>query len=576
MLVLLIYFLLTSLVIIAGFVSPTVREYKISNLGYQSRQSYFLSESGSEDAIYRVKRGKSIGSNEMISLNGGTVSTDIITTSSTRELTSTSSIAGIERKVFTVFSAGVGADFSYGVQVGQGGFDINGGSTLNGNIYANGPITGDSSSSITGSAISGNSSALVLDQYNPFTPSTPEFDIAFGNTAATQDVAQSFQLASSAPLNKVQLYIKKTSTPSDATVKIVSDASGVPGTTVLASGTLSASSVTTSYNWVEVAFTTNPTLATGTTYWFVIDVGSTSATRYYLIGTNNAAQVGYGRGVGKIGQLSGSWNNTTPSGLDYFFKLYVGGIMGIVAGSSGSQWNPLHIGTISGIAQANTVNYVNSTGLIYCQNGTGNNKSCTSGTDPSYISFPVADDQINTWKSDAEAGGVYTGNYTISAGTVTLGPLKIVGNLTVNSGGTLIMSGVIWVTGTITLSGGSTISLSSSYGTNEGVVIADGIVTIGSGADATGSGVSGSYLMIATTSYASNALTISGGSGAVILYAPNGTMNISGGAHLKEAVAYRISISGGSSVDYDTGLINTNFSSGPSGGWNVQRWQEVQ
>jgi phage-related holin len=116
MLVLLIYFLLTSLVIIAGFVSPTVREYKISNLGYQSRQSYFLSESGSEDAIYRVKRGKSIGSNEMISLNGGTVSTDIITTSSTRELTSTSSIAGIERKVFTVFSAGVGADFSYGVQ----------------------------------------------------------------------------------------------------------------------------------------------------------------------------------------------------------------------------------------------------------------------------------------------------------------------------------------------------------------------------------------------------------------------------------------------------------------------------
>jgi hypothetical protein len=54
MLVLLIYFLLTSLVIIAGFVSPTVREYKISNLGYQSRQSYFLSESGSEDAICHV------------------------------------------------------------------------------------------------------------------------------------------------------------------------------------------------------------------------------------------------------------------------------------------------------------------------------------------------------------------------------------------------------------------------------------------------------------------------------------------------------------------------------------------
>ena len=152
----------------------------------------------------------------------------------------------------------------------------------------------------------------------------------------------------------------------------------------------------------------------------VVDAG-TSSTKYYTIGASNG---GYANGVGKIGQVGGTWNNTT-SGLDYYFSIYLGGVTGLIAGSSGSQWNQLHIGTVSGTAQAHTVNYTNATGNIYCQSGTGNNKSCTSQTDPTYIAFPISDANIAQWQADALAGGTYNGDYSVGGDGATLGPKKL-------------------------------------------------------------------------------------------------------------------------------------------------------
>jgi hypothetical protein len=304
----------------------------------------------------------------------------------------------------------------------------------------------------------------------------------------------------------------------------------------------------------------------------VIDAGTNSG-KYYIIGANSA---GYGNGTGKIGQQGGAWNNTTPSGLDYFFSVYLGGVNGLIAGSSGSQWNQLHIGTTSGTAQAHTVNYTNVTGTIYCQAGTGNNKSCTNQTDPTYATFPVSDANIDQWEADALTGGTNNGNYTVGYAGATLGPKKIVGNLTVSNGGILTVTGPLWVTGNITLDGGALIELASSYGTNDGVILADGTITISGGGHATGSGTTGSYIMMLTTSSSTSAASISGGAGAVIVYAPNGTINITGGASLKEATGYKMYIDGGSSITYESGLSNNNFSSGPSGTWSIDTWQESQ
>lgn len=570
MMIVVIFFLFISVSILIGIITPTVREFKIAGTIFNSKNSYFLAESGVEDALYRIKNNKQIGTSETIVLGSSSTTTTITTIGSNqKQIDSLGDTTSNQRKVSATLSTSAGVSFNYGVLVGQGGIDLNSG-TINGNVYANGPITGDSSSAITGTAISANSPSLVSDQSNG--TGTPSSNVIFGDASSTQDVAQSFQVATSSPLNKVQFYIKKIGNPSNATVKIVSDSSGSPSTTVIASGTLSASTVTASYGWVDVSFTTNPLLTIGTTYWVVIDAG-TSSSKYYILGANSA---GYANGLGKIGQQAGTWNNTTPSGLDYYFGIYLGGVNGLIAGSSGSQYNQLHVGTVSGTAQANTVNYTNATGTIYCQSGTGNNKSCTSQTDPTYQSFPVSDANLTQWQADATAGGISTGNYTVGSSGATLGPKKIVGNLTVSNGGTLTLTGTLWVTGNITLDGGALIQLSSTYGTNDGVIVSDGTITISGGGRATGSGTTGSYIMMLTTSSSSSAASISGGAGAVIVYAQNGTITVSGGASLKEATGYRLSVGGGSSITYESGLTNNNFSSGPSGTWSVSSWKESQ
>ncbi|MCC7436642.1 hypothetical protein IT402_02075 [Candidatus Nomurabacteria bacterium] len=564
-----ILFVVIATSISMGLAAPTISSVKSSKDAIESKRSYAIAESGVEDVFYRLKTNKNVSTTETINIGSQQAVTTVTDISGGRkQINSVGDSSSRNRIINLIVQQGTGVSFNYGVLVGQGGLELSGSGTINGNVYANGPITGDSSAVITGTAISGNSPSLTADQSNG--SGVPAYDVVFGNSGSTQDIAQSFQVSTESPLNKLQFYIKKNGSPSNATVKIVNDSSGSPGSSVLASGTLTASSVTTSYGWVDISFNSNPILSMNTIYWIVIDASS-SASKYYIVGANNA---GYANGVGKIGSSPSTWNNTSPSGLDYFFKVFLGGVNGLIAGSSGSQWNQLHIGTISGTAQANTVNYVNSTGDIYCQNGTGNNKACISQPDPVYQQFPVSEANITQWKDEAASGGVYTGNYSVGWAGAILGPKKIVGDLSVGGGGTLTLTGPLWVTGNITLNGGGTIELSPSYSTNDGVIVSDGTISISGGGHATGSGTAGSYLMMLSTSYSSNAISISGGAGAVIAYAQNGTISISGGAALKEATGYRITVSGGSSITYESGLSNNNFSSGPGGSWNISSWRE--
>ena len=256
----------------------------------------------------------------------------------------------------------------------------------------------------------------------------------------------------------------------------------------------------------------------------------------------------------------------------------------MIQGSSLSQWNQMKIGTSgSGNAEANTVNYTNASGFIYCNTGTGNNKSCTPQSDPSYVAYPVSDANITKWKSDASAGGTYNGDYnTPSYGTSSLGPKKITGNLNVTGSQILYLTGTIWVQGNITVSGSAKIVLDSSYGNTSGIIVSDGWLDLEGSGQLNGTGQTGSYLLFVTTSNCDktfcthNAIDISGAAGSVVLNAQNGTLNFSGSASAKEATAYKMTLSGATTVNYESGLANMNFTSGPSGGWNVGSWQETE
>lgn len=563
MLISVIFFLFISLAIIAGLVSPTVREFKTSSDLIKSHQSFFLSESAIEDVYFRLKAGMTVGPTETITLSDNSA-TATITDSGFNEKTISSlgDVSSRQRKSELVLTAGTGVSFSYGVQSGYGGFTMANGSIVNGSVYSNGNITG--SGSITGTALSANSASLTADQTNG--SGVPPYDVIFGNANGTQDFAQSFQVSTTSVVNKVELYLKKVSTPSNLTVRIVSNSGTNPGTTTLASGSLSASLVSTTYGWVSVPFSSNPELTVGTTYWIVID-GSTNSSRYYMIGANDN---GYSSGIGKIGQYSGSWSNTTPSGLDGFFKLYLGGLTGLIDG--------ITIGTGGvGNAYAHTVTNSNIAGTNYCQTGSGNNKSCnTTLPDPTQVAMPISDQNILDWKAEAEVGGIHSGDYIVNSTSASLGPKKITGNLSVTNNASLTMTGTLWVEGNIDISNNAAVSLASSYGTSEGVIVADGTVNIGNNAVFAGSGSEGSYLMVLSTSTSTSAMTLSNNGGAVILYAANGTVNLSNNAGAKSLNGKNINLSNNAVITYDSGLANSNFVNGPSGGWGITSWKEAE
>lgn len=574
-------FIAILMTIIIGVANAVLAHYVSAQAYISSKQSYLVAQSATEEALYRLKNNLNMPSSLTMTLPSGSATISVATISGGKTVTVNSQQNNYQRNTQLDLTLGTGVSFHYGIQAGNGGFILNGGAVVNGNVYSNGDIVATNGVTISGSAIAANSISLITDQAND-TPATPTNNISFRDTSTNQDFAQSFTVSGSALINKASFYIKKVGAPSDITVRIVNDSSGSPGTTNIftTQGTLTASQVSTSaYGWVDVVFPQNVQLVAGVTYWIVLDNGSQSATNYYIIGGNTS----YAGGAAKIGKYSGTWNNTSPSGLDGYFRIYLGGINSSLGGDS--YPGGVYVGSAGvGDAWAHDVQGATVAGSLWCQTGSNNNKSCnTSRPDPSPQPYPVSDANIQDWKDEASAGGVTSGSVTVGSSNGTIGPREITGNLTVNGGGTLTVNGTIWVHGTLTVSGGGKIKLSSAYGSNGGVIVTDGNISLGGGGDLSGSGQTGSYLMVLTTSNCplgptcggTNALTLSGGAGAVVLNAQNGTMILNGGSGVHEATAYQISVSGGADITYDAGLANMNFSSGPGGAYNISDWTEI-
>jgi len=252
-----------------------------------------------------------------------------------------------------------------------------------------------------------------------------------------------------------------------------------------------------------------------------------------------------------------------------------------VAGSTGSISN-MRVGYGgTGNAHANSVTNSTVTGALYCKTGSGNNKSCnTSQPNPNPEPLPLSDEVIAQWKVDATAGGTTTGNVTISSPT-TLGPRKIVGNLTINS--TLTLQDTVYVTGNITISG--TVRLDPSYGASSGIIMSDGYITINGGVNFQDSGTIGSYILLLSESNCDesmtsspcnsrNAIDVSNNSDISIVNAQKGTVYFSNNASVKEAVGNKIILKNNVGITYGSGLFNVNFTSGPGGGWVLQSWME--
>lgn len=563
-----------SSVFVLGLGGPVYRSVISARQSFDSKQSWLAAESGVEDAIYRLKNGLAVDDNEELTVASSQASVIITDIPGGKEVESVGELDNLIRKTTAAVKVGQGAAFHYGVQSGAGGFTLNNNAGVNGSVYANGVIEGENGAFVTGSAISASAAALSADQVNN-TPASPDQSITFRDTASTQDLAQSFKLDDTEPLNKIRFYLKKIGNPGSATVKIVSDSSGQPGSNVLTTGTLSSSQVTNVFGWVEVVFESAPALEQNTTYWLVIDSGSNSSNHYYQIAANNN---GYGSGEAKLGSLGGSWSNPSPAGQDIYFEIYLGGQTGLI--------DNVDVGTAGeGDTWAYEVNNSTITGDLYCQIGSSNSQACdTSRADPSPVPFPISDGNIAVWKEQAEIGGITTGDYVLNESTGSLGPQKIEGNLTISNNSTLVITGTVWITGNFNISNNAQVNLDPGFGPNSAVMVVDGVVDISNNGVFSGSGTAGSYLMVLTTSdcpvgagcNGADAIHVSNNAGTVILNAQKGTISFADNSGTKSVTAYKIHMWNNAVVTYDIGLANQNFTNGPSGGFEISSWSETE
>ncbi len=564
-----IFMLAIMLTAIFGVVALSLKEARVAGENTKSRNSFFTEESGIDDALYRLMRGKNISNSYSISLNGNTADIEITVVSpSERRIDSTGNASGSVRKsTVSLITGSDNVNFYYGLQIGDGGLDMSNNAQINGNVYSNGSITASGGSIITGDAtVAGGIFSTPSVEW-----ASQNSDFFFATASANRDVAQSFTANASDKLNKVSVFLGKVGSPSgNITLKIANDNGGKPNTGNIASAAIPNSSVGATPSWVSVSFSSPPNLTSGAKYWIVLDYGSNSTVNYWNWRMDSTD--GYADNTGKYTSNCCAGNPTwSNAGGDFDFRVWIGGVNTKIDGATIGN-------STSGTGRANL--FINTT----VHGSACPNQYCVV-ENPAREELPISDGVIQDWKDAAAAGGICAppicdslGNLNLDNGaTLTLGPIKIIGTMDMNNNAILTVTGTIWIVGDVDISNGSIVKLASSYGTKSGVLITDGIADIHNGAIFQGSGQAESYVMLLSTKNAptTDVIEVDNGSTGIIYYAANGRIRFHNNAFAKEATAYGIDMDNNSVITYESGLANVNFASGPSGGWDIKAWQEI-
>lgn len=213
--------------------------------------------------------------------------------------------------------------------------------------------------------------------------------------------------------------------------------------------------------------------------------------------------------------------------------------------------------------------------------------------DQATSTLPISDGQIEEWKQAALAGGTVSSPcpYKITEAT-TIGPKKIACDLEISGTNyTVTLAGNIWVEGNIIIKNSPTIRVASTFGDKGVAIVADkpsnpdtsGKISLENSVVFEGSGSPDSYIMFVSQ----NRSAESGGSevaidvkntvsGDLLVYAGHGEIMLQNSINLKEVAAYRIRLKNTAQVVYSTGLASIIFDSGPSGGYEVSSWKEIE
>lgn len=564
------HILMFSLVVLAVlFVLTSVslqlvhREGSSANRSYVGHQAMNLAEAGVEHAIRQLNTNTNYTGEVNTALGSGTFTVTVTGSGSTRTIEASGYIPNNTNPVMTrTVRAEASLDsenveFFYGIQVDGGGIAMGNNAQVNGNVFSNGNITGSSGATITGDA----TVAGGLSDTPSISSTLEDSDQFFATASTNRDIAQSFTATSSDTLPKVSLFLGKVGNPtSNLTVRIATTDGDQPDTSSLATAVIAHASVGLTPSWIDATFSSPPNLSNGTKYWIVLDYGSNSATNYWNWRKDSADTYVDNTGKSTSNCCSGSptWTNV---GGDLAFRAWIGGTATSISDM-----------IVGGTARANQIS-----------NSTVHGSACPNSycliQNPSPEALPISDGNIADWNNDAAAGGIQTGTYSLINGAVaSLGPKKIEGDLIIDNGSVLTVTGTLWVTGTVQISNNSTVRLDNGYSTNSGIIVADGIIQISNNAIFEGSG-EGSYVLLLTSldDKNGNGIVVSNNSVGVIYYAGKSRIHFSNNASAKEATAWGITFDNNAVVTYESGLANMNFTSGPGAGWQLKKgtWREI-
>lgn len=553
-------------------------------------QAQQLAESGIDGALWCLNNAAECPSpytGETATQGSGSYTTIVQTVGSDRQITSTGTVNGQTKTIRITASdtpSETGVAFNYGVQIGIAGLTMANSSQITGNVYSNGSMLGQSGT-ITGDATVAGGTAMTVDQQQTMID-TPWF---VGQGLDNSDAAQSFVAGTTNVLNTISVRVRKQGTPTDATIRIAHDISGLPATTAIGQGTLPAASVPAiGYEWINVTIAAKPELIEGSRYWIIFDYSCAAyCVNYYSWGSYTSDETSYsdGKAYSTSNWTTGPWMDLDR---DLGFQTFVGG-----------NTTEIRNKTIQQDARATHIQASTITGDCYFTTILTTTCGTTHPGSPSepQLDMPVAKEQIEAWKTAAEDEGVITlpggpgTTYTASDGEV-LGPGKIDGNLLIDGTNKVTLGGILWVKGNFTMRNSSELKLAAAFGSNSTVLIADnpdnevasGKVSLKNTSQILGSGTPGSYIMVLSTNRSNRpaagdvAIEIRNSGSAAILYASQGTVDIGNTAAMTEVTGQGVALGNSAVVTYESGLVSAEFSTGPGGVWALepQSWQEVK
>jgi hypothetical protein len=143
-----------------------------------------------------------------------------------------------------------------------------------------------------------------------------------GPLLTTQSLAQTFTAGISGGLDQADLKLEKTGTPPALTVEIRSTSAGTPTSTILATGTIPSSAVT-SGQFASATFDTPAPVTAGTQYALVAWAAGTAGTNFDAWDDTDLNPYAGGSGFASSAPFPpvAGWNQI--SAVDFAFKTYV-------------------------------------------------------------------------------------------------------------------------------------------------------------------------------------------------------------------------------------------------------------